>query len=133
MEITIIKQTKISNMIRHLLHFVVLIGFSFSTIKKKNVNLICERENILEEIIYLSDSIVLEDADCFIYVRSMIEDDKNGIIEKKSLEHFDQSLIYIFVKKIEYFIDNKNYENISIKEKNEILDIFIENIVKFQN
>ena len=129
MQITSIIQTITINIIKRLLLFVVLISFSISTIEKTNVNLNLDRDNILEKI-NSGDLSFLKDEDYFPIFTSIIEDEKNRIIHKESLEGFDESLISKLVFEIYNNIDTPNYENISIKKTNEILDTFIRNISK---
>ena len=117
MEINSKEHTKTNNIMRHLLFFVVFIGFVSSTINKTNINSNSDREIILDIINtgYLS-------------VIEKINDEKNWFIEKKSLEGFNKSLTFNLVSEINNNIDIKNYEKISLKEMNKILDIFIGNI-----
>ena len=50
MPTTITRKTTKTNIIRHLLLFVVLIGFSFSNSNETNMSLKLEKEKILEKL-----------------------------------------------------------------------------------
>ena len=125
MQMTSIKRTNITNLTRQLLLFVMLIGFSFSTLEKISVN---SDETINFNKILFDDLSVLKHKKTFEFFSSLVEYEKHLIIKNESLENFDKSLTYKYLIKIYKKVIDSNYENIPVKETNEILDIFIENI-----
>ena len=124
MQMKSIQQTKTINLIRHLLLFFGLIGFSFSTLDRINVNSdeIIDFEKLDSGDLYFLKSDLLFDT-----VSSKIEDEKNEIIHKKSLKDFNKTLTYKLIKIIYYNKISLNYEIISIKT-NKILDILFNQI-----
>ena len=127
-QIIIIEQRKNINLIRNLLLFIGFLSFVHSTNHKtdENSNLYI---NIILEKLNSGDLGFLEDENNFIFISSMIEDEKQEIVDKKSLENFDETfLILKLINKININVISSNYEVTPIKETNKILDILIENV-----
>ena len=123
MQITRIEQAKKTNLRRHLLLLFLLISFSFSTIDKINDNPNPNKEFFLEKL-YSDGMSFLEDEDNFIIITSMIETEKNEIINIKNYIDFFKTLTYKLISIIHNNIDISNNKIMSFKE-NFILDILI--------
>ena len=120
MQISSIEQTKTTHIIRHLLLFVVLIVFSFSTLDKTNVNL--NKTSYFDKLMK-ADLNFLENEHLYEKFSSKLENE-----DLESLENFNQTFTYKIIQKIYIKIKNPHYDNISMKEINKILDIIIKKI-----
>ena len=125
---TITRKTTTKNIIKHIFLFVVLIGFSFSTLNETNMSLNQKKEIILQKLesegmnLFKSE----EDFSCLIY---NINKD-----EIKSLENFNNTftfkltnVIYVICKKI----NDTDYENTQIERINETFNVLIKKISEF--
>ena len=122
MQMTSIEQQKKNNIIRYLFIFVVLIGFSFSTLDEKNINLNSDRDIIFEKI-FLTDLYILNNPKDIFLVIYMINGDKT-----ESLENFNETFTYKLIENIYVKFKDSNYENIPIIEIDKILNIIIDKI-----
>ena len=122
MKIKSIKQTKTADIIKHLLSFVLLMGFVTSTIDKTNINSKSKRETILQEL-NLEDMSTIENKNKFLFLSSMVENHRS-----EKIENFNETLTYKLIEKIYLKVIDQNYENNSMKEINEILDIIMTKI-----
>lgn len=125
MQMKSINQRKITSSTIHFLLFSILIRFCSSTLNITNFNL---NEYIILEKFNSGDLDVIANKNNFLFISSMIKDEKNKIIEKKNFKDFDKTITYKFINEIKYKFLTINYEIIPMKETNEILNIFIENI-----
>lgn len=126
MQITSIKQRKTANLAINLLLFTILIGFCTSTLNMSNINSNLN-EDIIVEKLFLGDLSVLMNKKNIVFVFSIIENEKNEIIEKKSLEDFNNTFTFKFINMINNNIQS-NYIIIPIKEINIILNYLIRKI-----
>ena len=127
MQTTCIEQIKITNLTIRLLLFIILISFSSSTLNKKNANSNLDADIILEKLIS-GDLSLIEDKNNFLFLSSILEDEKNEIIYKKSFKGFNNTISYKLIIEINKNVITTNYEIMGMKEINEILKIFIKNI-----
>ena len=127
MQITSIDRIKTTSFTIHLLLFVLLIRFCFSTLNITNINSNFNAEIILEKL-NSEDLSVLKNKNYFLFLISLIIDEKNEIIKKKRLDDFDKTLTWKYINAIKYKFIAIKHEIIPIKETNEILKIFIENL-----
>ena len=134
MQILRTRQTKTSNIFRNLLLFFLFFGFSFSNPGKTNINPNPDKEKFLE-MLKIGDMSFLENKEDFLCLTSIIENEKNVIIRKKSLEDFNNTVIYILTSlTYEKFLNNR--ENFPKKEINRLLNIIfkkISEISKYKN
>lgn len=107
-----------ANKMRHLLFFVLLIGFSFSTIDKRYENL---NNTINSDKHIIGDINVSDSEDIINEVSPNLE-----IEDLESLKNYSFTINSIYQKLNK--IITSDYEIIQIKEKKEILDFIIENI-----
>ena len=122
-----IEQTKMTNLIRHLLLFIVLIGFSYSNLDKTNLNSNLYRDTILRKL-NSGDLTFLIEEDNLSFIINLINDEKKTIIDKKSLEGFNKTISYKLINEIYIKVTSLNNEILPIQETNQILKIFIESM-----
>lgn len=115
MQITRIEQTKKIYLTRYLLLLFFQISFSFSKIDKTNVNPNLNKEFFLEKL-YLDGISFFEDEENFIIITSMIETEKNRIINIKNYIDFYKTLTYKLISIIHKNIDSSNNKIMSLKE-----------------
>ena len=120
MLMTSFKQIKLNIVIIHLLLFVLLIGFSFSSLHKidENLNITIDTNKIIIE-----DFSVLENEHLFSEIKSKLEYE---CLENE--ENFINTFTYKFIIEIKNKVIISNNENISMKKINEITDILIRQI-----
>ena len=112
-----IELNKKANIIGYLLIFVVLIGFSFSTVDKTSVNLnnkIHIDKLIIEDLNFLKNKYILSE------VISILENQK-----LESFINFEETLTFNLIKEICMKVIGSKYKNIPMEEINEILNIII--------
>ena len=123
MQITIFEQSKTIYVIRHLLSFIIHIGFSSSTLDLTSICLYKTRDfsKLISE-----DMSVLNNEIYFHIVKYKLEIEKlNGLID------FNESLAYKLIEKIYVRVKNENYKNMPMEQINIILDIIIRNMSEF--
>ena len=116
------KQTTLSNIIRYLLLFVLLIGFSFSNPDKTNINPNQDKETILQKLESREMSF-LENEEDLLCLYSMIKNE-----EMKSLENSNNNSTLKLTRAIYKKFNDPNYENTQIERINEILTVLIKKI-----
>ena len=129
MQMTSKNQRKITNTMKNLFLFVLLIGFVTSTSNTTDINPNLNGDIILEKL-NSGDLSVLKNENFFSNFKSIIEKEKNEIMEKKSFNDFEKTFIYKIIKIIEFKIIIFYYYNpsISMIEMNEMLKLSIENM-----
>ena len=117
------KKTTTNNILRHLLLFAVLIGFSFSNLNIANINSNKNKETILKKLESRGMSFLENEKD-FLCLISMINNK-----EIKSLKIFNNTLT-IKLTEVIYKKVLINYENLPIEKINTLLKIIIIKISK---
>jgi len=100
MQMTSKNQRKITNTMKNLFLFVLLIGFVTSTSNTTDINPNLNGDIILEKL-NSGDLSVLKNENFFSNFKSIIEKEKNEIMEKKSFNDFEKTFIYKIIKIIE--------------------------------
>ena len=127
---TSIRQRKTTNLVIHVLLFIISIVFCTSTFNMTNVN---SNETIDYDKLISSDFNFLKNQYLFEKITYSIEHEKNFIIDKKSLVNFDKTITFKFIREIFSKVITSNYEIMPMKKTNEITNMLIMKICEIYN
>ena len=110
MQMTSKNQRKITNTMKNLFLFVLLIGFVTSTSNTTDINPNLNGDIILEKL-NSGDLSVINKIDIFCFLRFIYENQK-----LKSLEKFNETLSLKIIIKIYLKVKDQNYKNFPVKK-----------------